>query len=201
MAVQANQIVRVNLSSELVRSSVDVAKKIVDSIVDRGDLHERDYLERFIDCVMGELAEQMVIVWLNSQGKYSVSAVDKSSAIPDLGHDVWLKDKRGKQIRASVKSSISTLKNNAADILNTFTLATNPRELRDVNIQVYFWLDSYSKPRVSVPTLQNAAIFAWASADDLNASSFVAYKGEKRLAPSKKLAELRPMTELLNFII
>ena len=84
MSVQAKQIVRVNLWSETLRSSIDVARKIADSIADRPDLHKRDYLERFIDCLMGEFARQMVIKWLISEGKYAVSAVDKTAMTPIL---------------------------------------------------------------------------------------------------------------------
>ena len=197
MPVQANQIVRVNLPPETVRGSIEIARRIASSIVDRPDLHGRDALERFIDCLMGELAEQMVITWLTTEGKHAVSAVDKTAASPDPGHDIWLKDAHGAQIRASIKSSLSATKTDPAEILSTFTLATNPRELRDVNIQVYFWLNISNPPRVTVPSLQNAALFAWASASDLGTGEFAAYRGEHRAAPSTRLIALQPMSELL----
>lgn len=200
MPVQANQIITIDLTPEIVSRSIDVSKKITNSIIDRADLHQRDFLERFFDCLMGELAEQVVITWLINQNKYAVSAVDKTAATPDLGHDIWLKDLNGGKIRASIKSSLSATKNNPMDILNTFTLATNSKELRDINIQVYFWLSPWSTPRITVPSLKNAGIFAWAAESDLSVGEFAAYKGEERMAPRKRLAELRPMSELLTIL-
>ena len=200
MVVKPDQIVRVTLPPGKALEAIKTSTQIVQSIVDRGDLHSRDYLERFIDCLIGEVAECMVIQWLSEQNKYVESAVNKTSTTTDIGHDIWLKNMAGEKWRCSVKSSISWKKNTPTDILNTFTLATNPKEVRDINIQVYFWLELNSPPRTVVPSLKNAAIFAWASSKDLSSGSFASYKGEQRKAPDKNLVGLRPMVELLSII-
>lgn len=197
MAVRADQIVTVSLPDDEVQEAISIAARIADSIADRADLHSRDYLERFVDCLMGELAERMVIGWLTSNGKYATSAIDKNAPNPDPGHDMWLKNNAGGQIKGSVKSSISLEKSNPSDILRTFTLASSPAEVRDVNIQVYFWLVTRSTPRVGVPSLRNSAIFAWAPGGELGAGSFAPYRGEARMAPRRHLADLHPMEELL----
>lgn len=196
--INPDDIVKLYLTDRKLSDAILVAHKIVDFIVDRSDLHGRDYIEKYINCLMGEIAEQMVIEWLKNNNKYGKSAVDKTSAKPDMGHDIWLRDSHGIQIRGSIKSSLSFAKSTPKDILNTFTLAISPQEVREVNIQIYFWLSLNSEPRVSVPSMRNAAIMAWASREDLNEVGFSSYKGEQRLAPSKiKLVELRPMKDLL----
>jgi len=143
----------------------------------------------------------MVLEWLKKKDKFGESAVNKGAAMPDMGHDIWLQDTHGKRIRASVKSSLSVLKSDPEKILNTFTLATKSEEVREINIQVYFWLSVYSTPRISVPSMRQAAIVAWAPAEDLAGARFNSYKGEHRPAPDKKLSELRPMNELVAMLI
>lgn len=197
MSVRVEDIVQVKLPSELVKKSISVATHITENLVDRRDLHTRDLLERFIDCLMGEIAEQTVIYWLQRNNKYAASAVDKTSDKPDTGHDIWVKSKDQRTVKASIKSSISAQKT-PEQILKTFTLATTPSELREINIQVYFWLSLNSTPRVTVPTLRQCGIIAWAGQNDLR--EFAAYEREERLAPRKKLGELRPMHELLQLL-
>jgi len=201
MRVEAKNIVIIRLSDRELSDAVLTAHRIVGTIIDRWDLHERDYLERFIDSLLGEIAERMVLRWLKDNGKFAESAVDKKALTPDVGHDIWLKNLQGEQICASIKSSISVLKNNPGDILQTFTLATKPKELRDVNIQVCFWLDPFSSPRTNVPTMQQAAIMAWALKEDLVKEEFIPYtREEQRTAPAKRLCELRAMGNLLSIL-
>ena len=198
MPVTENDVIRPSLGREAIAKAVEISLGVVGGIVDRGNLHERDPLERFQDVLLGEIAEMMVIDWLHTSGKYAVSAVDKDSAHPDPGHDIQIMRSGGALKQASVKSSVSGLKSSIGDILDTFTIATTPRELRDVNIQVYFWLSLYSSPRVSVPSLSNAAIIAWASRGDLETVIFHPYQGESRLSPKLRLRSFRPMRELLD---
>lgn len=196
----ADVIVGVNLLDKDIHEIVEIANKITPNIIDRADLHKRDYLERFIDVLMGEIAERVVIKWLNENGKYAVSAVDKNSEKPDAGHDILLKDQYGKSIKGSIKSSLSVFKEEINDILD-FTIASKESEIRDVNIQVYFWLEIHAKKgyRVNVPSMCNFAIIGWVGKNDIK--KFVSYKTENRKAPNKKLKEMRPMKILLEYIL
>lgn len=197
--VNVEDIISVNINEDDIKDCIERATHISKSIADRTDLHSRDYLERFINVLMGEIAEHIVITWLRQNNKFVESAVDKTSDKPDLGHDLWLKKYNGDRIKCSIKSSISALKS-PKDILTTFTIATKESEIRDVNIQVYFWLDLFAKDnnRLSIPSTKNCAIICWCGKKDIK--SFTEYKTEKRQTANKKLQELRTMRSLLNFI-
>lgn len=199
--VTVNDVVKVLLSRDELNRCIDNAKLVLRNLVDRKDLHERDDLERFNDILMGEIAEYMIIKWLNSQGKYAKSSVNKELGAPDPGHDIELKRKDTKEIiKCSVKSSLS-FKKGIDGILKEFKLATTPKEIRDVNVQVYFWLElnpSGSAPRTTVPSLNNSAIIGWFGVKDL--ALFQSYNHERRQAPIKSLNNSRPMSELLNLI-
>ncbi len=202
MAVTEADIRFVPLTDEEIARCISVAQKLTPHIRDRSDLHARDYLERFVNVTLGEIAEAMTLKFFRQSGKYAASAVDKASAEPDLGHDVALRTADGREILGSVKSSLSVFKTPAA-IVETFTLATKRSELRDVNIQVYFWLDIFSKGtseknRVNLPNAKNAALIGWAGRRDLQA--FAVYEGEAREAPELKLKDMRPMAELLELV-
>jgi len=199
--VTENDIVYVELNKKEFREAAEVALIIATSISDRPDLHPRDLLERFIDCLMGEVAERMVLRWLRQNGKYAKPAADKKAAERDPGHDILVKLVNNKIVRASIKSSLSALKDNPGQILSTFTLAVTPKEIREINIQVYFWLSLRGSPRVTVPSIKQAAIMAWAFDEDLRKTNFKEYRGEERLAPELKLKDLRPPSELLNWLV
>jgi hypothetical protein len=199
--VTENDIVYVELNKEEFREAAEVALIIATSISDRPDLHPRDLLERFIDCLMGEVAERMVLRWLRQNGKYAKPAADKKAAERDPGHDILVKLVNNKIVRASIKSSLSALKDNPWQILSTFTLAVTPKEIREINIQVYFWLSLRGSPRVTVPSIKQAAIMAWAFDEDLRKANFKEYRGEERLAPELKLKDLRPPSELLDWLV
>jgi hypothetical protein len=149
--------------------------------------------------LLGEIAENAVINWLRHHGKYAESAIDKNSPKPDPGHDIILKSTTGAKIRGSVKSSLSALKG-VDEIVDQFTLATKEAELRDVNIQVYFWLDLYASSgyRTTVPSTRNFALIGWAGLKDI--TKFKSYATEKREAPDVKLKNMRPMQELLEYL-
>jgi hypothetical protein len=178
---------------------IDSSNRIAKNIVDREDLHERDYMERFLNVLLGEIAEYAVINWLKTNGKFAESAVDKNSPHPDLGHDINLKTVDDNAIQCSVKSSLSALKG-IASLVDQFTLATTERELRDVNIQVYCWLDLYASSgyRTNVPSTRNLALIAWASIKDI--TEFKSYTTERRESPDVKLKEMRPMRDLLKYL-
>ncbi|WP_449354661.1 hypothetical protein ACUL41_17740 [Virgibacillus natechei] len=203
MVVVPQDIVKVNLNDSEITECIDIAKYIVNHVKDRGDLHERDFSERFINLFMGEMSEKMVTKWLHNNNKYAKSAVDKTSTNPDIGHDIWVKDRNEKFRTISVKSSLSVFKNEPNDILNTFKLASKESEIRDINIQVYFWLDAFGrlsteKHRVNVLNHKYAGICGWLGSSD--ATSFTQYNGEKRQVLDKQLKDLRSPHTLLEYL-
>lgn len=198
--VNKNDTVICNLSNNEIKECILTSLKLIDSVVDRNDLHKRSYLERFIDLVLGEISEKTVIKWIQQNGKYAESAVDKQAQKPDVGHDIWLKDKNGVKIKCSVKSSISALKSDMNEILCQFKIASKKSEIRDVNVQVYFWLEIYNNPRITVPSDTNVAIIGWAGRNDVKNYSENAYATEQRKEIQVNLKDLRPMKELLNYI-
>lgn len=198
--VKKSDTVICDLSNDEIKECILTSLKLIDSIVDREDLHERSYLERFIDLVLGEISEKIVIKWIQQNGKYAESAVDKQSQKPDMGHDIWLKDRKGVKIRCSVKSSLSALKSDINEILCQFKIASKKSEIRDVNVQVYFWLKIHSNPRTTVPSNTNVAIIGWAGRNDIKNCSENAYATEQRREVQLNLKNLRPMKELLQYI-
>ncbi len=198
--VDKENVIMCNLSSEEVKACIETALVLADFVVDRKDLHKRSYLERFINLVMGEIGEQSVLKWLKKNGKYAVSAVDKNSGKPDKGHDILLKNKKGGIIKCSVKSSLAAKKSEMNDILSTFNLASTKQEVRDVNIQVYFWLEIFKEPRTIVPSEAHAAIIGWAGKNDLEKIPEKKYATEERKEVQIYLKELRTMDSLLEFI-
>jgi hypothetical protein len=200
MAITKNDVIYVKLNNEEIGELILQANEIAKSIIDRNDLHERDHLERVINVALGEIAEKMVIMWLTKNRKTVRSASDKASGKPDMGHDVVVKRLDGRELLCSIKSSLSVYKD-VEGIINEFTLATKKSELRDINIQVYFWLKlSGTSARVTVPSTNNAAIIGWFGNKDLKAGHFSTYSTEERQAPSIKLSEARSMNELLNYL-
>jgi hypothetical protein len=200
MAITGNDVVRLQLTDEEIRNCIIVSNNITPYINDRADLHPRDYLERFIDVLLGEIAECMVIKWFHQNNKFAESAVDKASPKPDAGHDIILKTRENREIKCSVKSSLSVFKSSPNDIINQFTIATKQSELRDTNIQVYFWLElsGGNKHRVVVPSTNNVAIIGWVGSKDIK--RFSKYATESREAPEEKLNKMRPMNELLDLL-
>lgn len=181
---------------------VDTARKLCESIVDRHDLHGRDIMEKFNNVLMGEVAEMMVIRWLQSNGKYAVSAVDKSSGQPDQGYDICLKNRKNREVRCSVKSSLS-FKLPPSVILKSCKLASKRSEIKDVNIQVYFWLNlnpGNAGSRVTTPCINNAAIFSWLGGRDTNKFQTASYSNQDREVLECVLEQGRSMDNLLKFI-
>lgn len=200
--ITSSDVVYVNLTKQELDVCIDTARHLYGHIVDRNDLHKRDDLERFNNVLMGEVAEQMVIKWLRSNGKTAVSAVDKTSASPDLGHDISaVRITDGADVLCSVKSSISCLKD-VSGILKSFKLATKKSELRDINVQVYFWL-TVDPPkgdnRVTVPTLRQSALIGWFGSKDID--DFTKYNHEQgREVSNLNLEYAWPMSKLLDYL-
>lgn len=197
--IEPSDVIHFDINKEDLKICIDNAKNIMSTIIDRKDLHSRDDLERFNNLLMGEISEMTVLKWLHSKGKYAVSTVDKTAAQPDLGRDLQLRDVKGNYIHCSIKSSLSALQ--ALDyIVSNFKLATKQSELREVNIQVYFWLvinpTGDNKSRTTVLSLRNLAIIGWFGVNDLK--KFENYATENREAPTKPLKEARSMESLLS---
>lgn len=192
-------VVRAPLPDAEFAACVTAARRIAPRIRDRDDLHGRDPLERFVDVLLGEVAERMVLAWLRGAGKRAEPASDKEGQGPDPGHDLLLWD-GARELRCSVKSSLSALFG-LPRILSDFTLATTRGELRHVNVQVYFWLELHPRAgnRTAVPALRNAAIIGWAGLRDVQ--RFRSYATERRQTPDDfKLRNLRPMHTLLPLL-
>lgn len=194
--ISVTDVVKFEISQKDLLTCIEYAKGIMSAVIDRPDLHNRDDLERFNNILMGEVSEMMVMRWLHSNGKYAVSAVDKTSKQPDLGHDLHLRALiKGKEvpILCSIKSSLSALKD-LDYIVNNFKLATKQSELREVNIQVYFWLvttpNEFHPNRTTVLSLRGAK--------DLG--SFERYATEYREVPTEPLCKSRSMESLLHLL-
>ncbi len=199
MSVYECDMVVVNLEDKEIQVCLENAQFLCATINDREDLHVRSYMERYIDILMGEAAEWAVIKWLNSNGKYAVSAVDKKSGKPDLGHDIIVKKRSGEEITCSVKSSLSAYKNTFDEILDTFHIATKMSEIRKINVQVYYWLNLHGNVyRTAVPSTDNMAIIGWAGENDI--TRFSTYNGEDRQVADMKLRDMRSMQSLLDYL-
>lgn len=198
MSVNRDTVVRIALSEKELRKCTENTQILCETMSDRSDLHSRGYMERYIDIMMGEVAEAAVIKWLSQNGKYAVSAVNKSSGKPDSGHDIILRDKYEREIECSVKSSLSVYKDNIDDILDAFTLATKASELRKVNIQVYYWLKLKGESRITVPSEKNMAIIGWIGENDVE--EFGTYSTENRQVAKLRLRNIRTMQSLLHYL-
>jgi hypothetical protein len=198
MAVNQDTVIKIALSENDLSSCIDNTQILCETISDRSDLHLRSYMERYIDIMMGEVAEVAVIKWLKQNGKYAVSAVNKSSGKPDSGRDIILRGKHKQEIECSVKSSLSVYKDNINDILDTFTIATKASELRKVNIQVYYWLKLKGENRITVPSNKNMAIIGWIGENDVK--EFGTYNTENRQVAKIKLRNIRTMKSLLDYL-
>ena len=201
MCVRKECVIRPNLSKENINDCIVNASRILNTITDRQDLHNRSYVEQFQNILMGELAEKAVLQYFRENGIYAVSAVDKESGVPDCGYDIIVFDKKGRERRVSVKSSLSVHKSSPEDIIDEarFHLASKVSEICDINIQVYFWLDLYGTTRVTTPSESNMAIIGWAGSKDITGET-ASYSSEKREVVAVSLKELRPMEELLRFL-
>jgi hypothetical protein len=198
--ISKEDTVNIDLSKDELNQCINNSKLVLENLVDRKDLHKRDDFEKFNNILMGEIAEFVVLKWLHANNKYAVSSVVKNSGVPDNGHDIELKKNDGTSIKCSVKSSLSFNKD-LDGIIKNFKLATTEKELRDVNIQVYFWLElnpQKNQSRATVPSFKNSAIIGWFGINDLK--KFEKYNHEDRQAPITPLKDSHPMTELLIHI-
>lgn len=199
--ITAQDTLKIAIPADIFERCVQVASRLSSRIADRADFHGRDQLERFNNILMGEIAEQLVIHWLSSHGKFAESTVDKFSDKPDMGHDLRLKSRDGRDIYCSVKSSL-TFSKDENGIVEEFTLASKASELREVNIQVYFWLRLHPKPhesRITVPSLAQCALIGWFGCRQI--AQFQHYNHEQRQSPLVRLKEANSMQKLLDYLV
>jgi hypothetical protein len=161
---------------------------------------EDDTLQYFIRILMGELAEQKVLQWLQAKGKTFGLIVDKGATKPDLSHEVRLSDVRGKQITARVHTFFSTGETDITKILKTNLFVLDANDLRGINIAVYFWIPEGHDGFGRLPSLQHAAIFGWASDKNFREAG-VSQRQSVGKEYSIQLSNLRPLDELLQFLV
>ena len=99
-----------------------------------------------------------------------------------------------------MKSSLSAHYNQVEDMLKQFHLASKKSEIRGINIQVYYWLNLSSTPRVVIPSEQNMAIIGWLGRKDLTGVNEDQYATESRPVVKVPLANMRPMCTLLDIL-
>ena len=195
-------VVFYKIDDNIFNDCIDNSSLLIKSIIDRNDLHERSLLERYIDILMGEIAEKTVVSWLKNYGKYAEQS-QKNINKPDNGYDIVLHDNKGNPKFCSVKSSLSVKKSTPKDIIETFQLSSKVSEIQDVNIQVYYWLKTdggKDEPRINVPSTTNMAIFGWAGRKDIPTDDTGIYNKEKRETVNLKMTQLRPMYSLLSYL-
>ena len=201
--LQVSDLVYLTLTDDELDHCIDTARTVYRHIVDRSDLHPRDNLERFENVLLGEIAEFSVIKWLREAGKYVESAVDKHAPVPDPGHDLIVRTVDGRTVRCSIKSSLSFHYSSPEAILSQMTIATKKSEVREINIQVYFWYRLHpaaGESRITLPATRMAAIVGWFGQKDLE-GDYGHYNHEQRESPRQKLETGRPIATLLEFLV
>lgn len=201
MAITSENVISLQelVSEQMVQSAAATCTTLLPHVTDRADLHQRDPLERFSNLLMGEIAELGVIAYLQQQGKYAVSAVDKQACTPDQGHDIHVRRKDGSLAKCSVKSSLSYKYGMMprGGILEHFRPAFNRKEPRDINVQVYFHYQLGENPRATVLTSRHAFIVGWLPERKIVGGQYTTYQGERRPVADIKLKDMLPMSELL----
>lgn len=159
-----------------------------------------DPLAQFIQVLVDELAERMVLQWLRANGKVADPVTDKGSTVPDLSHEIWVTDIRGVKIRAAIHTFLSTNKSEMAEILEAHSLSVETSQMCGINFSVVYWLQLREKPRVKLPSLQQTALIGWASDKNLREAAKPQTGNSSKYA-AIKLGDLRPVEELLQFLV
>jgi hypothetical protein len=164
------------------------------------NFNRSDPLNMVIQVLVDELAERMVIQWLHANGKFAEPAADKGATTPDLNHEIWVTDIRNLKVRAAIHTFLSTNKSEIPDMLQFHSLSVDTNHICGINFSVGYWLQLREKPRVKLPSLQQAAIIGWASDKNLREAnkSQVGYPGKYAAI---RFCDLRPVEELLQFLV
>ena len=159
-----------------------------------------DLLRQWVQVLMDELAERMVIHWLRSNGKFAEPATDKGATHPALRHEIWVTDIRGVNVKAAIYTALSTHKSDVPSLLRAHSLSVDPDQMCGINFSVAYWLQLREKPRIKIPSLQQAAIIGWAS--DKNFREVVKSREAHHYKyVAIKFCDLRPVNELLQFLV
>jgi len=196
MAVLPDDVIQFRLSEAEMNAAVTFAYHVLT----HNHLGRSDPLNRFIQVLMDELAERMVIQWLHGNGKFAEPASDKGATNPELRHEIWVTDIRGVKVRAAIHTFLSTNKSEIPDILQFHSLSVDPNQLCGINFSVGYWLQLREKPRVKLPSLQQTAIIGWASDKNLR-EALKSQPEQSRKYAAIKFCDLRPVNELLQFLV
>lgn len=194
MTVQPEHVVRSSLPNPEIYAAATFAHHVLTHTLG----NRPDVLGDYIQVLMEELAERMVIQWLREHGRFVEPAADKGATQPDTKHEVWVTDIRNVKVRAAVHTFLSTHKSEVGDILEHHSLSVDTTRMCGINFSVVYWYQLREKPRVKFPSLQQTAIVGWAS--DKNFREKVKTSQTSKFA-AIKFSELRPVEELLQFLV
>ncbi|GAB4581484.1 MAG: hypothetical protein Fur0022_42310 [Anaerolineales bacterium] len=194
MPVQAENVVRSSLPNPEMFAAATFAYHVLTHTLSNSP----DILGEYIQVLMNELAERMVIQWLKEHGKCVEPVADKGATQPDLRHEIWVTDIRGVKVRAAIHTFLSTNKAEIADILENHSLSVEVNHICGINFAVVYWLQLREKPRVKLPSLQHAAIIGWVSDKNLREKL---QGGQASKYTTIKFSDLRSVEELLQFLV
>lgn len=193
MNITSENVVRCSLPDNEIYAAVTFAYHALTHVPNRSDM-----LGNYLQVLIEELAERLVIQWLREHDKFVEPAVDKGATQPDLKHEIWVTDIRGVKVRAAIHTFLSTNKSELADILEHHSLSVDTTQMCGVNFSVVYWYQLREKPRVKLPSLQQVALIGWVSDKNLREKI---QSGQTSKYAALKFAELRPMEELLQFLV
>ena len=198
MPVLSEHVIRPNITSANLNLAVAFAYHVL-SHAKSSEILPLDPLHQFVQVLLDELAERMVIEWLISKGKSAEPVMDKGATNPVLWHDIWVTDIRGLKIKASVRTFLSTGQTDIENIIQSQAFVIRADEVRGINFSVGYWLKLQEKPRVKLPSLQQVAIFGWISDKNIRMSGTNESRADGLL--KIKISDMRPVEELLEFLV
>lgn len=200
MPISPDDVVRLSCPVSEFYSAITYAYHVLTHQDANPSVVQYDPLHDFTKLLLDETAERLVLAWLQAQGKFAETAIEKGSSVPDLSHEIWVSDIRGVKVKASVQTFLSTNKSVIEEILQTHWFSMNTDKVCGINFSVVFWLQLKEKPRIQLPSLRQVALMGWISDKNLRELGNIKGAGaEKR--NSIKMAELRTLHELLQFLV
>ncbi len=193
MNINPENVVRCSLPDSELYAAVTFAYHVLTHAPSRTDV-----LGNYFQVLLDELAERLVIQWLREHEKFVEPAVDKGATQPDLKHEIWVTDIRGVKVRAAIHTFLSTNKSQISDILEHHSLSVDTTQMCGINFSVVYWYQLREKPRVKLPSLQQTALIGWVSDKNLREKL---QTGQASKYAVLKFAELRPLDELLQFLV
>ncbi len=190
MPITPDELLKYPLTPAEVGAAATFAYHVVTHMEEHPQLQTQDPLACFTEALLGELAEQMVVGWLREQKKQVRSEADKGAHTPDLAHELWVEDIRGKRVRMRITVHLAAQQISPAEMLSQTRIHFIPDEIGGINVQVCFWLPLGGEQEMLLPALQNAALAGWLSGKNL-----------REAGASLTLQDLRPMQELLAYLV